>query len=241
VTVWVHGGGSEVRVYSGQARLEGGGASQLVQSGQRATLGPDGRPGQAEDRQVQLLGPGGQDLFAAHDDGWQRLDKQNGPPDLPGQRLWAPVQLDGQELTALRIVRRSVAETHGETGLSKTLNLDVFGYRHLILRAWVRVDGASLSGGGQQGTEYPMILRAHYEGPVAPSDWIFVNGFYAANPENQPHLDALLWPQGQWQLYTVDLMQTEASRVPYRLRDIEVLGQGHSYDAQVAGLQLIGD
>jgi hypothetical protein len=39
----------------------------------------------------------------------------------------------------------------------------------------------------------------------------------------------------------VDLTDTEATRVPYRLLEFAVLGQGHSYDARVAGISLLGD
>jgi len=36
-------------------------------------------------------------------------------------------------------------------------------------------------------------------------------------------------------------MDTEISNIPYRLRDFAVMGQGHSYDARIAGLSLIGE
>ena len=41
--------------------------------------------------------------------------------------------------------------------------------------------------------------------------------------------------------YEVDLMDTEASSAPYRLLEFAVMGQGHSYDARVAGISLIGE
>ena len=49
------------------------------------------------------------------------------------------------------------------------------------------------------------------------------------------------WPQSEWKQYRVDLMDTEPSNVPYRLLEFAVMGQGHSYDARVADISLIGD
>jgi len=49
------------------------------------------------------------------------------------------------------------------------------------------------------------------------------------------------WPQGEWKEYSVDLMDTEPSYVPYRLIEFAVMGQGHSYDARIANISLVGD
>ncbi len=89
-----------------------------------------------------------------------------------------------------------------------------------------------------------MMLQMSYEGPVEGSEagpWAI--GFYTANPESRPTPPgrAERWPGGVWQEYTVDLMNTDADKVPYRLREFSVMGQGHNYDARVAGIELIGD
>jgi hypothetical protein len=36
-------------------------------------------------------------------------------------------------------------------------------------------------------------------------------------------------------------MDTEASTVPFRLVEFAVMGQGHSYDARIADISLVGD
>jgi hypothetical protein len=81
-----------------------------------------------------------------------------------------------------------------------------------------------------------------YEGPVANSrpDWPV--GFYYSNQDNRPTAGVSeLWPQGEWKQYRVDLMNTDPSNIPYRLVEFDVMGQGHSYDARVASISLIGD
>jgi hypothetical protein len=156
----------------------------------------------------------------------------------------APTESDAAaQSSALRVMRDSVKSEHGETGLVQRLNRDVSGFRHLWLTALVRVDYADLSGGGTLGSEYPMMLRMNYEGPVENSQPNWAVGFYYSNRDNRVVPDSLgqLWPQGEWKRYAVDLMDTEASRVPYRLVEFAVEGQGHSYDARIAGLTLVGD
>ena len=122
-------------------------------------------------------------------------------------------------------------------------NLDVSGFRHIWLQAWVRVDYADLSGGGTLGSEYPMMFRVKYEGPVEGSFVPWAIGLYYSNPDNRPipPNTAVVWPQGEWKLYRTDLMDTDPSSVPNRLLEFAVMGQGHSYDARVADISLIGE
>jgi hypothetical protein len=242
-TVWQVGDLTHVLVYAGEAHLSAGGTSSVsIAEGQRGDITGERSVGGPWERQMSLL-PNGN--FAQQDDGWQTHDTVNGQQDQQGVRQWVPgpVDLIGSQVTALRIHRVSVSQQHGETGLIHQLNEDVSGFRHLWLRAWVRVDSADLSGGGQLGYEYPMMLQVQIEGPALGSrpDWVV--GFYYANDEHLqvPEATAELWPQHQWQQYQTDLMNTDTSRLPYRILSFAVMGQGHSYDASVANIELVGD
>jgi hypothetical protein len=88
-----------------------------------------------------------------------------------------------------------------------------------------------------------MMFRVKYEGPVEGSFVPWAIGLYYSNPDNRPIPEntAVTWPHGEWKLYQVDLMDTDPSRVPYRLQEFAVLGQGHSYDARVANISLVGE
>jgi hypothetical protein len=241
-TVWIDGPQTRVLVYDGEARVEANSATTVIGKDQQATVGGDRRVAEVGPRATALL-PNGD--FAQHDEGWQKHDKpDNSQLDVPGQRFWVSGPEEaGRPLTALEIKRSSVRLEHAETGLVRPLNLNVEGYRHLWLQAWVRVDSASLSGGGQLGSEYPMMLIVHYEGPEPNSRPDWTHGFYIANPENRPIQEGVaeLWPQSTWKQYRVDLMDTDTSRLPYRLLDLQVMGQGHSFDARIADVQLIGE
>ena len=239
-SVWIDGQQTRVLVYEGEARLESNNVSGIVAKDQQASIFADRRIGEPQPRATPLLANGD---FSQHDDGWQKHDKpDNSQLDVPGQRFWVSGPDEaGHPLTALQIKRTSVRLEHGETGLIRPLNVNVEGFRHLWLQAWVRVDSASLSGGGQLGSEYPMMLIVHYEGPEQNSRPDWTHGFYIANDESRPVRDAEEWPAGTWKQYRVDLMDTDASRLPYRLLDLAVMGQGHSYDARIADVQLVGE
>lgn len=238
-TVWLDDEITRVLVYSGEARVSTSGAAVAVADGKRAEIDAAGQLQAPVDRPMTLLA---NEDFTLHDHNWEPLDKPNSPLDVNGSRLWVegPPEAPG---TALRVVRESVKGEHGETGLIQQLDRDVSGFRHLWLEAFVRVDYADLSGGGTLGSEYPMMLRLRYEGAVEGSKPDWAVGFYYSNQDNRVVPDWLgqLWPQGEWRPYRVDLMDTETSNIPYRLLEFAVFGQGHSYDARIAGLSLVGD
>jgi hypothetical protein len=242
-TIWLDGDTTRVMVYSGEARITqmiagAAGSSVSVTDNHRVDVDARGQASPVVDLPKELLANAD---FAQRDQGWQALDVPNSALDVNGTRSWVP----GPEDTgsALRVARQSVKFEHGETGLVQQLNLDVSGYRHVWLQAWVRVDYADLSGGGTLGSEYPMMFRLKYEGPVEGSFIPWAIGLYYSNPDNRPipPNTAVPWPQGEWKLYRVDLMDTDPTNVPYRLLEFAVMGQGHSYDARVSGISLIGE
>lgn len=239
-TIWLDGDTTRVLVYAGEARVSSaaGGSAVLVGEGRRAEVDAQGRVGGPADRHMPLLQNSD---FSQRDANWQTWDEPNSPLDRNGQRFWVTGPEDGS--VALRVVRQSVKGEHGETGLVQRLNQDVSGFRHLWLKAMVRLDYADLSGGGTLGSEYPMMLQLRYEGPVEGSRNPWVVGLYYSNNDNRkvPEGVGVLWPQGEWKEYSVDLMDTDPSNVPYRLIEFAAMGQGHSYDARIADISLVGD
>ena len=186
-TVWIDGDVTRVLVYGGEARVSGSGAAVTVGDGRRAQIDGQGQV-QTADRPMTLLANSD---FALHDQNWTPWDKLNGP-DVIGQRSWVAGPPDvSTDVAALRVVRVSRSGEHGETGFTQKLDQDVSGFRHLWLRAWVRVDYADLSGGGTLGSEYPMMLQMQYEGPVEGSQNPGPSG--CTTPPTDPYLRA--WPR----------------------------------------------
>ena len=236
-TVWLDGETTRVLVYGGEAHVAGVGNPSTALEGRMAIIDPGGST-RTDDRRMTLLKNGS---FAQQDQDWGAFDKPNSALDVNGSRLWVGGPVDGS--VALRVARDSVKGEHGETGLVQKLDRDVSGFRHLWLSALVRVDYADLSGGGTLGSEYPMMLGLDYEGPSSDSLNPWSVGFYYSNPDNRPVPPSVgvLWPQGEWQEYKVDLMAQDTSKIPYRLLQLTVMGQGHSYDARIANISLIGE
>ncbi|HEV7665541.1 MAG TPA: hypothetical protein VGQ62_18565, partial [Chloroflexota bacterium] len=195
-TVWLDGDTTRVLVYGGEARVSASGTTVTVADGKLAEIDPARVVHPAVERRVALLANSD---FVQHDQNWEPWDKPNSPLDVNGTRGWVGGPADASG-AALRVLRESVKGEHGETGLIQKLDRDVSGYRHLWLRAAVRVDYADLSGGGTLGSEYPMMLRLRYEGPVEGSKPDWAVGFYYSNQDNRPVPDWLgqLWPQGEW-------------------------------------------
>ncbi|GAC1321485.1 MAG: hypothetical protein NVSMB2_18240 [Chloroflexota bacterium] len=237
-TVWIDGDTTRVLVYGGEARVSASGASVVVPEGKRTEIDATRQVHAVEARQTTLVSNGD---FAEHDQDWEAYDKPDSRLDVNGTRFW--VSGPGDVGAALRVTRETIRQEHGETGLRQKLDRDVSGFRHLVLQASVRVDYASLSGGGTLGSEYPMMLQLKYEGPQVDTQPDWAIGFYYSNAENRPVPE---WRgkqlvQGEWSTFRVDLMDTEPSRMPYRLLELIVMGQGHSYDARIADVSLTGD
>jgi hypothetical protein len=240
-TIWIDGDATRVLTYTGEARLTANGAAISVSEGRLGTIDAARQLQPTIDRHVPLLVNSD---FGLHDQNWQSWDKPNSPLDVNGTRFWVPAPTElGPQSTALRVLRESTKAEHGETGLVQKLDRDVSGFRHLWLKAYVRVDYADLSGGGTLNSEYPMMLQLKYEGPAEGTQYPWAVGFYYSKEDNRVVPDYLgkFGPQGEWMPYEVDLMDTEASSAPYRLIEFAVMGQGHSYDARVAGISLIGE
>ncbi len=239
-TIWTDGDITRVLVYGGEARVSASGSAVTVAEGRQAEIDAQYQVHSPLPRLTSLLANAD---FAQHDQNWEPLDVLNTKLDVNGSRFWVPGPTDMPPSTALRVVRESLKSEHGETVLFQKLDRDVSYFRHLYLQAMVRVDHADLSGGGTLNSEYPMMMRLKYEGPVEGTrpDWTV--GFYYSNQDGRIVPDWLgkLWPQGEWQQYQVDLMQAEPSSVPYRLLEFAVMGQGHSYDARIANISLVGD
>ena len=169
---------------------------------------------------------------------WNKLDNDEpGRPVERGERMLVSDKTSGREMTALRVFRVSPSATHNETGLSQVLNKDVSDYQSLVLKADVRVDEQSLSGGGYMGYEYPVMIRVHYRDAKGNQiDWS--HGFFCNNPEQRPTPNGQEVPQSQWVNYSTDLMEAEPK--PAQVLSIDVLGAGHTFAGMVANVGLVG-
>ena len=234
--VWVQEDGTRVSSYSGQAKVAVDEHVVRLRDLQRATLPPDGFPRGPFPLVDNVVRNGD---FARQLQGWSLLDKSEpGRLDVGGTRQMVEETIAGRKVQALRISRDSEYDTHNETGVVQELNRDVSAYRTVTLTAWVKLDQASLSGGGYLGSEYPLMFRVQYtDEKGGRPGWS--RGFFYANPENRPVENGEQIPRGEWFPFLVRLSDLEDR--PMFIRSIEVLSAGHDFNAVVADVRLIAE
>ncbi|MBI4213646.1 MAG: FecR domain-containing protein [Chloroflexi bacterium] len=176
-------------------------------------------------------------LYPLDGSGWQFFEDQTSA-DVRGQiSVEVPREINAPG-PAVRFTRQSVSQTHNETGLRQRLERDVAGARAVVLAGWLKIDDASLSGGGYLGSEYPVMIRIRYS-TIRGGEQVWTQGFYYQNPENRPVGYGDRKRQGEWEYFEKDLTALMPSLT--FLHDIQVLAAGHSYDASVANLRLLVD
>lgn len=231
--VWVREESSRVASYSGRATVEVDDRVIQVDEGQRASLFSDRSAHGPFSLTENLLRNGD---FGLQFQGWTMLDKgEPGRPDVGGMRRLVEETIAGRKIQALSITRDSPRDAFNETGVIQMIDQEVSAYRHVTLTAWVKVNHASLSGGGYLGSEYPIMFRVNYtdERGGRPG---WTRGFYYANPENRPTTNGELVARGEW--YPVLERLSELAERPAFIHSIEVLSAGHDFDAIVADVRL---
>ena len=130
-------------------------------------------------------------------------------------------------------------DRHGESGIVQDLDRDVRDYVNLSLRADVRTDHQTLSGGGTAGTEYPLMLRLTYLDAEG-REQIWATGFYHQNDAGLSVKLGRQIPPGDWITFDHPTLLQEIRPAPVRLRRIEVLGSGWEYRSAVRRVELTG-
>src|SRR6266540_7245632 len=234
--VWVQDDGTRVSSYAGRAKVEVDENAVRLRDGQRALLPLDGFPRGPFSLTENLARNGD---YARQFQGWTMLDKgEPGRPDVGGTRRMVEESIAGRKVQALRITRNTEKDTHNETGIVQEINRDVSVYRNVTFSAWVKINQASLSGGGYLGSEYPLMFRVNYTDETGGRPG-WTHGFYYANPENRPTDNGELIAQGEWYQYLGRL--SDLPERPVFIRSIEVLASGHDFDAAVADIRLTAE
>ncbi len=130
-------------------------------------------------------------------------------------------------------------DRHGESGIVQDLDRDVSDYVNLRLRADVRTDSQTLSGGGTAGTEYPLMLRLTYMDAEG-REQIWTTGFYHQNDAGLSVKLGQNIAAGEWITFDNPTLLQEIRPAPVRLLRLEVLGSGWEYRSAVRRVELTG-
>ena len=128
---------------------------------------------------------------------------------------------------------------HAEASVSQSIDADLWDVEKVVLSAEVRVFGHSLSGGGWNGTEYPIIIRVSYKDAQGqPIPWS--RGFFLHNRENNPIRSEFGFgeelPSTDWKRLEFNLLE-QVPR-PWRIQRVEVVAQGHDFESAVRELRI---
>jgi hypothetical protein len=152
--------------------------------------------------------------------------------------------IDDQPVSALEIYRSTASTDPANTGLRQVLDVSVADQPSLSLTADIKVLEQNVPGGGQLGSEFPIIVRINYYDGLTGTPITRTWGFYilpAANgavPTNPSLVEARQVPAGQWVPLRFDLRGL--SPQPVRLESIEVYASGQGYRARITNVAIIG-
>jgi hypothetical protein len=236
--VWIQPTGTRLISYQGQAKADNGGSPIRLRDGKWAMLGTERLDTRGPlDLPEQLVK--NRDFARGLGEAWTAIDVgEKGRPDVGGQRSVAEEIINNRSTRALRIVRDTAKDTHNETGLRQDVDREVWAYRSLTLSAWVKVNYASLDGGGYAGSEYPIMLRINYVAENGGA-YTWARGFYYRNESNRPAEIGEQVTQGEWYRFSLDL--TSVRDRPAYIASVEVFSSGHDYDAEVAAIELAAE
>ena len=134
---------------------------------------------------------------------------------------------------------------HTETGVIQEVNKDVRDFQSLRVFAEVRLIRQSLPGGGQLGSEFPIMLHMAYK-DADNNDRDWYHGFYyEPAPENyilydQPDNSSERIARYIWYPYeSINLLTTLGPAKPIFIKSIRIYASGWIYESMVANISLL--
>ncbi len=136
---------------------------------------------------------------------------------------------------------------HTEASIEQTVNKDVQDFRSLRVNAQIRVNSQSLPGGGQLGTEFPVMIQLNYRDATG-NDRSWYRGFYyKPAPSNyilhsEPDNNNESVAQFLWYPYeSENLLQDLGDEKPIFIKSIRIYASGWIYDSMVTDIKLLAE
>ena len=221
-------GSSVVRDAIGQVTIRGGERTQV-------------RPGQPPDAPIlaaEDLIENGAFVQAQSPDKPLKWDVVAPTPegrDLPGR-----IRLTSDESYPVVRFTRGGGTYHAEQGIRQIINQDVTDYNVVRLDVRFKVFSQSVPGGGDQGSEYPLMVRVNYLDETG-TPALFVRGFYVQNNGNLPVTNGQAVKPGEWQNLVGEnglQLQRITPRVQL-IQSVEIMASGHDFDSEVQRVSLV--
>jgi hypothetical protein len=233
--------GTQVTVVMGQASVGRGSSQIILVQGTRSQVGLDGTPSTPMSAVQNLLVNG--NFQEPLDPVWVTstvvLTTSVKPPAIE--------QVENGGRTAVRFARReSDNGNHTEAAIQQPLDYDVRDFLRLEVLLDLRLDFQSLSGGGLQSSEFPIIVRLDYK-DISGNDKFWTHGFYyqnqagypiAPDPWGRPSGEQI--PQDVWFPYeSGNLLVLLGYNKPSHITGLTIYASGWNYDSLVSEVQLL--
>jgi len=233
--------GTQVTVVRGQALVGRGSPQITLVRGTRSQVGLDGTPSTPMPAVQNLLVNGDfqEPLAPAWVTDTVVLTTTVKPPVIE--------QVEEGGRAAVRLARReSDNGNHTEALIKQSLDYDVRDFARLEVLLDVRLDFQSLSGGGLQSSEFPIIVRLDYK-DIWGNDKFWTHGFYyqnqagypiAPDPWGRPSGEQI--PQDVWFPYeSGNLLVLLGDNKPAHITGLTIYASGWNYDSLVSEVQLL--
>ncbi|MEX2425898.1 MAG: hypothetical protein WD401_03955 [Thermomicrobiaceae bacterium] len=224
-----------VAVLRGQATVETDHAQQTLSTNEQVVVGPGGEPGEVTSARREHVRNGD---FSRDLADWVEYHGQSGDPGTDsGTVQRVPTEGGSDSGVAVQFSRSTQTGTSWETGIQQTVGQSLRVHSSLNLGLDLRIDDQHPPGGGDEMTEFPLIVKINYVDLQGQNrEWW--HGFYVhesvAGPV--PGERATRVVQGEWSSVSFDL--SDLSPLPRQISSILVYSSGHNYRSFVTNLSL---
>ncbi len=224
---------SQIITRYGQAFVTAAGRTVKLIQGQRTTIARNEAPAEPMPAAQPLLVNGN---FQQGLTGWVDYNEQG----VDGGEVDGTIEIvSANDRRALSFSRLGEDGNHCETGIIQKINKDVRDYTYLKLHLDVSLIYQSLSGGGFQGSEYPVMVRLDYK-DIYGNDQFWVHGFYYQNDQGYPIPEfGEQIPRYLWYPYeTGNLLELLADTRPVYIKEIRIYASGWEYQSMISEVEL---
>ncbi|MBU0701776.1 OmpA family protein [bacterium] len=137
--------------------------------------------------------------------------------------------------TTIEMKRQKSQSAMGEAGVFQLLNINVYRYTQINLKADIKIYGASMSGDGKTGGQYPVCLELKYTGTDG-KPYIFKHGFLVSGKLNYPDIGEQI-KKRQWTTY-VSPNLVQLSPRPVKITEVNITAKGWDFVSRVDGVEL---
>ena len=232
--------GTQVITRLGQATVTSGDDTVVLRDGQRAVV--DGNTSLSSPL------PAAQNLLTERNFTPQFSDSWETYTIHPIESVTATANaVNFQNRPVLSLMSQGEDNVHSEVGVIQQVNKDVRDFQSLRVFAEVRLIEQSLPGGGQLGSEFPIMIHVAYKDADGNDrDW-FHGFYYDPPPDNyilydQPDNSSERVARFIWYPYeSVNLLTALGPAKPAFIKSIRIYASGWIYDAMVANISLLAE